>query len=297
MAVVRGLAERVLPAGEHGPGARSLVRPRSQDMFALGAREAVVAAVRGVDADCFGSPVAAEELAQALATCGLEATAPGSRWSWRCRPTTCATRGRRRAGRLLAHAHGWRPHSDAPRGRPGDSVTLSPESSVDSSTASTQPTKADQWPRRTHATTSDARSSSRCASEQARKERTRSLAILGVCSVIVIGLLTAAVIPYLKQQHEKNKIAGTPSQDRRLGLGGRVLARSRPRRATGSRQHVTIGQKINYPDAPPAFGKHWGNFLQGSEMRTFYTTRTARRSSGWCTASSTATRSSGTTTP
>ena len=45
--VVRGLAERVLPPGEHGPGAGVLIRPREQDMFALGAREAVVAAVAG----------------------------------------------------------------------------------------------------------------------------------------------------------------------------------------------------------------------------------------------------------
>ena len=56
VSVVRGLAERVLPAGEHGPGAVVLIRPREQDMFALGAREAVLAAVRGDQADCFGSP-------------------------------------------------------------------------------------------------------------------------------------------------------------------------------------------------------------------------------------------------
>jgi coenzyme F420-0:L-glutamate ligase / coenzyme F420-1:gamma-L-glutamate ligase len=44
-AVVRGLARLVLAAGEEGPGARALVRPSHTDMFALGAREAVVAAV------------------------------------------------------------------------------------------------------------------------------------------------------------------------------------------------------------------------------------------------------------
>ena len=37
VAVVRGIAARVLPAGEHGPGARALVRPRHADMFGLGA--------------------------------------------------------------------------------------------------------------------------------------------------------------------------------------------------------------------------------------------------------------------
>jgi coenzyme F420-0:L-glutamate ligase/coenzyme F420-1:gamma-L-glutamate ligase len=57
-AVVRGLARLVLPAGEHGPGAAALVRPESQDMFGLGAREAVLAALAGDPGDLrgFGAP-------------------------------------------------------------------------------------------------------------------------------------------------------------------------------------------------------------------------------------------------
>ena len=57
ISVVRGLAGRVLPTGEHGPGARALLRPRAEDMFALGAREAVMAAVRGRDPDCSEPPL------------------------------------------------------------------------------------------------------------------------------------------------------------------------------------------------------------------------------------------------
>jgi F420-0:Gamma-glutamyl ligase len=45
LALVRGLSDSVLPAGEHGPGARSLVRGVDDDLFGLGARDAVVAAV------------------------------------------------------------------------------------------------------------------------------------------------------------------------------------------------------------------------------------------------------------
>ncbi len=45
LAVVRGLAAWVLPAGEHGDGARTLVRPADDDLFGLGSREAVRAAV------------------------------------------------------------------------------------------------------------------------------------------------------------------------------------------------------------------------------------------------------------
>lgn len=72
--VVSGLADRVLAAGEHGPGARVLVRERGQDMFGLGSREAVVAALRGEQADVFGAPAAVDELLEALAACGISAS-------------------------------------------------------------------------------------------------------------------------------------------------------------------------------------------------------------------------------
>lgn len=46
VAVVRGIASLVLPSGTDGPGAAALLRDPGMDMFVLGAREAVVAAVR-----------------------------------------------------------------------------------------------------------------------------------------------------------------------------------------------------------------------------------------------------------
>jgi coenzyme F420-0:L-glutamate ligase/coenzyme F420-1:gamma-L-glutamate ligase len=123
VAVVRGLGSRLLPAGEHGPGARALIRPREQDMFALGAREAVMAAVRGSDGDCFGAPAAANELVRALASCGLSGAIQGG--SVRVHlpesardQVTAAER-----VRLVAHAHGWRPRSDTALAA---SVTISP---------------------------------------------------------------------------------------------------------------------------------------------------------------------------
>lgn len=71
LTVVRGLAERVLPVGEHGPGARSLVRAVGTDMFGLGSREAVTMALAGGDRTAFGAPALAEDLARALAACGF----------------------------------------------------------------------------------------------------------------------------------------------------------------------------------------------------------------------------------
>lgn len=67
-AVVRGLSGLVLPAGEHGPGARALVREEAGDMFGYGAREAVHRAVAADPADLrgFGAPSSAQELVHAL---------------------------------------------------------------------------------------------------------------------------------------------------------------------------------------------------------------------------------------
>lgn len=65
-AVLRGLAGRVLPRGEHGPGASALVRPESHDMFGHGAREAVAHALGRTGARGFGLPAAAADVAAAL---------------------------------------------------------------------------------------------------------------------------------------------------------------------------------------------------------------------------------------
>ncbi|WP_426244856.1 coenzyme F420-0:L-glutamate ligase [Nocardioides sp. LHG3406-4] len=68
VAVLRGRADLVLPPGEHGPGARALVRDDTSDMFGYGAREAVVRALAGQPGDRapFGAPAAPEDLAAAL---------------------------------------------------------------------------------------------------------------------------------------------------------------------------------------------------------------------------------------
>jgi coenzyme F420-0:L-glutamate ligase/coenzyme F420-1:gamma-L-glutamate ligase len=69
-AVLRGLGDLVLPEGEHGPGAAPLVRDEEHDMFGLGAREAVLAAIAGDPAGRrgFGAAVPADEAVAVLGT-------------------------------------------------------------------------------------------------------------------------------------------------------------------------------------------------------------------------------------
>jgi coenzyme F420-0:L-glutamate ligase/coenzyme F420-1:gamma-L-glutamate ligase len=69
-AVVRGLAALVLEPGQHGDGAVALVRDESQDMFGLGAREAVLAALHGTDPSGFGAACSAAELVEHLSSLG-----------------------------------------------------------------------------------------------------------------------------------------------------------------------------------------------------------------------------------
>lgn len=98
--VVRGLADRVLPPGDHGPGARVLVRETGTDMFGLGSREAVVAALSGRDQRAFGAPADAGDLVRALAACGLTSEARRDGVSVAASPDDVRVA-------VLAFAHGW----------------------------------------------------------------------------------------------------------------------------------------------------------------------------------------------
>lgn len=101
VAVVRGRGDLVLPLGDDGPGAGSLVRADGDDLFGYGAREAVIRALTGDPGDriAFGIPSPPAELANALARVGPDPTA--------------------RAAVLFAH--GWDPgdwQTDAPARTP-----------------------------------------------------------------------------------------------------------------------------------------------------------------------------------
>ncbi|NUS49590.1 MAG: coenzyme F420-0:L-glutamate ligase [Nocardioidaceae bacterium] len=69
-AIVRGLNGLVLRPGDHGPGAAALVRDERQDMFGLGAREAVLSALHEDDPRGFGAPCSAIELLVQLTALG-----------------------------------------------------------------------------------------------------------------------------------------------------------------------------------------------------------------------------------
>ena len=160
--------------------------------------------------------------------------------------------------------------------------------------------RADEWPRRTSARTSVVRSPSSCASSSSARSGMRSFADpRRRASSSSSGC--SAVAGWKSYQGPAGREGGRGhcplaelgvSEDRRRSCdAGQDGGRQGLRTSTSTRR-----QKIPYDQAPPSYGAHWPNFLQGSEIRTFYSpAATGPRSSGWCTASSTATRSSGTT--
>jgi hypothetical protein len=92
--------------------------------------------------------------------------------------------------------------------------------------------------------------------QQQRKERQRSMLILGACILVVLGLLTAALVPYIKHQRELDKVQGTALT--KLGVSESaagcdpILTKPTDKNQT----HVPAPQKITYKDAPPSFGPH-----------------------------------------
>jgi coenzyme F420-0:L-glutamate ligase / coenzyme F420-1:gamma-L-glutamate ligase len=123
--VLRGRSDLVLSPGDDGPGAAALVRPEGTDLFGLGAREAVLAALSGADETrpAFGDPAEPGDLLDVLtalletsgAEVGLEGPAGGAVLVTSDEPRALW------AAEVSAFAHGWRVED-----RDGSGVRLRP---------------------------------------------------------------------------------------------------------------------------------------------------------------------------
>lgn len=92
--------------------------------------------------------------------------------------------------------------------------------------------------------------------DQARKERRRSMLILGICVVAVVGLLAAALVPYLKDRNKQTELSN--SAIGKIGASASTAAcdpvETKP--TDKNQNHIPEGTPISYKDAPPAFGEH-----------------------------------------
>ncbi len=103
--------------------------------------------------------------------------------------------------------------------------------------------------------------------EQERKERRKSLMVLGAAVTVGALIIGLAVWQFMKAD---TATAGN--------LGGIGVAASDAgcqdivtHKADGNNDHRPEGETIMYKYSPPAFGPHWGNYLTGTEIRKLYT--------------------------
>lgn len=115
LALVRGRADLVLPLGDDGPGAATLVRAEEGDLFGYGAREAVLRALAG-DPDAgrgFGAVAGVEEMLAGLRRVGVDVVDQARDAD----PGGVLCTGPREVVAALAAAHRWRIAEDDGSGR------------------------------------------------------------------------------------------------------------------------------------------------------------------------------------
>ena len=103
--------------------------------------------------------------------------------------------------------------------------------------------------------------------EQQAKERRKTLVLIGAAVLVGAIIIGTAVWQLLKEQQSDSRdlaAIGAAASD----AGCQPI---KTKSAAGQGDHRPAGERILYEDTPPAFGPHWGNFLQPTEVRKFYT--------------------------
>jgi hypothetical protein len=92
--------------------------------------------------------------------------------------------------------------------------------------------------------------------EQARKERLRSLSILGISIAVVVGLLGVAVWKYVSDQQDKTALASKKITSIGVSASAAACNPIETKATDHNQNHIPEGTAITYKDAPPAFGEH-----------------------------------------
>ncbi len=103
--------------------------------------------------------------------------------------------------------------------------------------------------------------------EQQRTERRKSFMVLGAALLVGAIIIGFAVVQFLKSEQSNSRDLAQIGASTSTSSCQKVVTKP----ANGNNDHQPEGQKVLYPDAPPAFGPHWGQWLQGSQLRKLYT--------------------------
>ncbi len=124
--------------------------------------------------------------------------------------------------------------------------------------------------------TKSAKSDRQAVIEQMRKkqkgaDRRRNFAIIGVCLVIALGIIAAAVVPIVKDKLDARKYSGKALSD--IGAPASACQDITTKKADGNQDHVDVGTPVDYKTAPPAYGPHWNQagVAPAPFARKFYT--------------------------
>ena len=114
--------------------------------------------------------------------------------------------------------------------------------------------------------------------EQMRKkqksaERRRGTVIVATCVIIALAIVGLAAVPILLDKWDSRKLNSTALAD--LGAPASSCQKITTKKADGNQEHVPVGTPVDYPESPPAFGKHWNEsgVAPAPFARKFYTTK------------------------
>jgi hypothetical protein len=91
--------------------------------------------------------------------------------------------------------------------------------------------------------------------KQKGADRRRGFAIVGVCVLIAVVILGAAVFPIAKDKWNAREYSGKAVDE--IGAPASSCQDIETKKAAGNQDHVPYPTPVNYTTAPPAFGPHW----------------------------------------
>ena len=105
--------------------------------------------------------------------------------------------------------------------------------------------------------------------EQKAAERRRGTIIVVACVLVAVGIVAAAAFGPIMDSIRTSKYSGKPLTG--IGSPASVCQKVTTKPADGQQQHLPDGSPVSYPDAPPAFGKHY--LTPDAMARKFYTSQ------------------------
>lgn len=105
--------------------------------------------------------------------------------------------------------------------------------------------------------------------DEQRAERRRTWAIIGACALVGLVIIGLGAYPLIQDKLTADKLEATDLSSIGADAEAAGCQPVRTAKATGSAVHKPEGEKLFYPDAPPASGPHFA--VAAPMERKFYT--------------------------